>query len=256
MATKHGLPEFGELVICRVKRISQFAAWCDLEEYKNLEGMIHISEVAGKWVHDIKKFVKLEKQYVAKVIRVDEATKTLNLSLKRVSDSEERRKWDEFRKEQRAEGILKVAAKELEISLEHAYEKIGFPLRERFADLYTALVEIKKSPETLIDLKIPEKWQKVLVETIGKSIVEKEFELKAELQLISYENDGIERIKEVLKNLEKSGVDVSYITAPKYRLEIKTKNPKADSKKFEQQIQKAVEQANKLKIEASYNIIG
>src|SRR3989344_5187072 len=100
---KRGYPNIGELVLCTSRRISQFAAWCSLDEYENLEGMIHISEAAGKWVHDIKKFIKPNKQYVAKVVKVDPSANVLNLSLKRVSKSEERSKWNEFRKHKSAD---------------------------------------------------------------------------------------------------------------------------------------------------------
>lgn len=252
MAVKKGLPSQWELVTCTVKRISQFAAWCNLDEYQNREGMIHISEIAGKWIHDIKKYVKLEKQYVAKVIKIDE--NSINLSLKRVSKSEERGKRNEFRKEQRAEGILKIIAVELKIDLGKAYETIGFPLQEKFGDLYSGFEEIKKSSKNLSKLNIPEKWEDPILKVIEKTFVEKTFVLKSELQLYTYESDGIERIKKVLKILEKDGIGVNYISAPKYRLEKKTKNPKLDTKKFQQQIENAIAEASKISVEAGYKL--
>lgn len=255
MAVKQGYPKFGELVFCTARRISQFAAWCSLDEYQNLEGMIHISEAAGKWVHDIKKFIKPNKQYVAKVVKVDPSANVLNLSLKRVSHSEERSKWNEFRKEQRADNILKVIAHELDISVEQAYDKIGFKLQEEFGDLYTGFEEINKSPSLLSELGIPEKLQDSILKVLKKTFVEKEFELKAELQVSSYESDGVDRIKKLLQSLEKSGISISYISAPKYRLELKTKNPKADTKKFEQEIQKVTDEANKMNVNVSYSMI-
>lgn len=252
---KQGLPKFGELVICKVKRISQFAAWCDLEEYQNLEGMIHISEVAGKWVHDIKKFVKPGKQYIAKVVKVDPNTNTVNLSLKRVSNSEERSKWNEFRKEQRAESIIKIISQELKYPLEKVYERIAFPLNELFGDLYTGLEEIKKSPDVLKKLNIPKKWHDILLNVLKKSFVEKEFMLKAELEMQSYEGDGIKRIKKILKMLKNERIDVKYISAPKYLLEIKTKTPKTGKRLLEQNIEKAISEAKKLNLEVKYNLI-
>lgn len=255
MTTKQGYPKWGELVLCTARRISQFAAWCSLDEYQNLEGMIHISEAAGKWVHDIKKFIKPNKQYVAKVVKVDPAGNVLNLSLKRVSRSEEKSKWNEFRKEQRAVNILKVIAHELGISIEKAYEEIGFKLQEEFGDLYTAFEEINKSPSLLSKLGILEKWHEAISKVLKKTFVEKEFEIKAELQMSSYESDGIERIKKLLQNLEKNGISVSYISAPRYRLGIKTKNPKADTKKFEQEIQKITSESNKINVDVSYSMI-
>lgn len=255
MAVKQGYPKFGELVLCTARRISQFAAWCSLDEYQNLEGMIHISESAGKWVHDIKKFIKPNKQYVAKVVKVDPQAGILNLSLKRVSKSEERNKWNEFRKGQRAGGILKVIAHELNISTEQAYEEVGFKLQEEFGDLYTAFDEINKSPSMLSKLGIKEKWHEIILGVLEKNFIEKEFDIKVELEMYSYESDGVERIKKLLQNFEKGGILVAYISAPKYRLEMRTKNPKADTKKFEQEIQKIILEASKVNVNVSYNLI-
>ena len=255
MATKQGYPRFGELVLCTARRISQFAAWCSLDEYQNLEAMIHISEAAGKWVHDIKKFIKPNKQYVAKVVKVDPQANVVNLSLKRVSKSEERSKWNEFRKEQRADNILKVIAHELGISVEKAYEEIRFKLQEEFGDLYTGFEEINKSPSILSKLGIQEKWHQPILKVLEKNFVEKEFNIKVELQMSSYESDGVERIKKLLQAIEKSGISVAYISAPKYRLEMTTKNPKADTKKFEQDIQKITAEASKVNVDVSYSMI-
>lgn len=255
MAVKQGYPKFGELVLCTARRISQFAAWCSLDEYQNLEGMIHISEAAGKWVHDIKKFIKPNKQYVAKIVKVDPQANVLNLSLKRVSKSEERSKWNEFRKEQRADNILKVIAHELGISVEQGYEKIGFKLQEEFGDLYSGFEEINKSPPTLSKLGIQENWHDAILKVLEKNFIEKEFNIKAELEMFSYESDGVERIKKLLQAIEKSGISVAYISAPKYRLQMKTKNPKSDTKKFEQEIEKITTEANKVNVNVSYSLI-
>lgn len=255
MAVKQGYPRWGELVLCTARRIGQFAAWCSLDEYQNLEGMIHISEAAGKWVHDIKKFIRPNKQYVAKVVKVDPQANVLNLSLKRVSKSEERSKWNEFRKEQRADSILKVIAHKLGISVEKAYEEIGFKLQEEFGDLYSGFEEINESPSTLSKLGIHEKWHETILGVLQKNFIEKEFKLKAELQMSSYEGDGVDRIKKLLQDLEKNDISVSYISAPKYRLEMKTKNPKADTRKFEQEIQKITSEADKVNVSVSYSMV-
>ena len=80
-------------------------------------------------------------------------------------------------------------------------------------------------------------------------------DIKAELEMYSYESDGVERIKKLLQNFEKNGILVAYISAPKYRLGMKTKNPKADTKKFEQEIQKIILEASKVNVNVSYNLI-
>lgn len=256
MVVRKGMPGFNEFVICTVRKISPFAAWCTLEEYPELEGMIHISEVAGKWVRDIRNFVKQDKQYVAKVVRVDRERNSVNLSLKRVSKRDEKDKLNEYRKEQRAEKILEQAGKELKKNLDQTYDEIGFLLQEKFGELFVALEEIKKEPGLLDKLGVKEEWKNVLLKIIEKAFVEKEVALKAEVELRSYASDGIERIKNLLKELEKdSKAEVRYISAPKYRIEIKTKNPKVDEKNLRQHLDKLVSESKQLEVEAGYRFV-
>ena len=85
-------PKRGELVIGTVVRINPFSVFIALEEYDKKEGMVHISEVAGKWVRDIRKFVKLGEKVVVEVMFVDKEKRQIGLSLKRVKKFEIKRK--------------------------------------------------------------------------------------------------------------------------------------------------------------------
>lgn len=255
MVRRKGLPEWGELVLCRVDRITQFAAWCKLEEYPSCEGMIHISEVAGKHVYDIRDFVKRDKEYVAKVIRIDYQKNLVNLSLKRVSEKEKERKLNLFRKEQRAEKILEQAAKEIGKSLDRAYEEVGFFLQENFDSLFTAFEKIRKNPTYLEKLGVSEEWIIALKKVIEKSFVEKEVPIVAELELKFFDGSGMDKIRNLLIGLEEaSGATVTYISAPKYRVEIKTKNPKAERKKLVEHLENLVKKAKELGGEGSYRL--
>lgn len=256
MPKRRGLPEWGELVICRVKRITPYAAWCDLEEYPNLEGMIHVTEVAGKWIKDIRKFVKLDKQYVAKVIKIDYQKNFVNLSLKRVSEKEEKEKWNSFRKEARAEKILEQIAKELNKTLDEAYEEVGFMLEEKFGSLFSAFEEMVKDEKIVEKLSVDENWKKVLIETVKKSFKEKEVEIKAEVEMRSFSKDGINVIKRILSQLEeKFGLEVRYISAPKYLVCTKGKNPKKLEKRMLEGLEFAAQEAKKLNEVLNYKMV-
>jgi len=255
MVKRKGLPEWGELVLCTVQRISPYAAWCKLGEYPGVEGMIHVSEVSGKWVHDIREFVKVNKQYVAKVVKIDYQKNFVNLSLKRVSEEEKKEKMNAYRKEQRAEKILEQVAKDFGKTLDQAYEEVGFLLQEKFGELFVAFEEARKSPEILVKKGVPEKWANALIEAIEKSFKEKEIVIKAELELKSYASDGIKKIKEILLELEKEGVKVKYISAPRYRVEIEGKNPKMLEKKLTENLEKLVKEIKKAEGEGSYRLI-
>lgn len=227
MVRRKGYPEVGDLVVIRVNNLSPHAAWCSLEEYPHLEGMVHVSEVAGKWVRDIRNFVKEGKMYVARVMRVDKAKNFVSLSLKRVAKTEKKRKMEELRQEQRAEKMLEIAAKQLGKTLDQAYEEVGYLLQENYGNLFQAF-------EVLVDEngleELPEEWNKVLLEIVKKSLAEREKKLVAEVKLKTIRPDGIELIKTNLKKFEDKGMVVKYISAPRYRVELTTKDPKAGEK--------------------------
>lgn len=256
MVKRKGFPEWSELVLCTVDRITPYAAWCKLQEYPNVEGMIHVSEVSGKWVHDIREFVKQGKQYVAKVVKVDPQKGVINLSLKRVSARDEKEKMNVFRREQRAEKMLEHAAKLLSKNLELAYEEVGYLLQEKFGELFVAFEEARKSKEILVKNGVAEKWAEAIAKIAVESIQEKEIIIRADLELKSYAKDGIEKIKEILKEIEKNtGANIKYISAPRYRLEIQGKDPKAAEKKLIESLEDSVKKIKQFEGEGSYKLL-
>ncbi|MEM5879493.1 MAG: translation initiation factor IF-2 subunit alpha [Candidatus Aenigmatarchaeota archaeon] len=257
MVRKKGLPQWSELVLVTVEKLTPYAAWCKLVEYPEVEGMIHVTEVAGKWVHDIRDFVKINKQYVAKVIKIDYQKNFVNLSLKRVSKQDEKEKMNAFRKEQRAEKLLEQAAKELGKNLDQAYEEVGFLLQEKFGNLSIVFEGAKSSREELNKIGISQEWIDAIVKIAEEGFREKEFKIKAELELKCLAKDGVKKLKDVLSELAKNtGAAVKYISAGKYRIEIKGKDPKALEKKLVQEIEAAIKSIEKSNGEGKYKIIG
>jgi translation initiation factor 2 subunit 1 len=256
LVSKKDMPEWGEFVLCTVTRITPYAAWCRLDEYPGREGMIHVSEVAGKWVHDIRDFVKENKQYIAKVVRIDQQKNFINLSLKRVTRQDEKQKMNTFRREQRADKMLEQAAKEVGKDMDEAYEEVGFLLQEKFGELFSAFEEIKESKEVLSELKIPKEWAKAISNVADKSFKEKETIIKADLEMKSYSSDGLNQIKEILKEVsKKTGAKVKYISAPVYRIEISTKDPKNAEKNLKEGLEEAIKQVKQLDGDGSYKLV-
>lgn len=254
MIKRKGLPNQNELVMCTVDRITPYAAWCRLDEY-DAEGMIHVSEAASKWVQDIREHVKTGKQYVAKVVKVDPEKKMVNISLKRVSKRDEKEKNNAFRQEQRSEKILEQAGQQLGKNLRQSYDEVGYLLQEKFGELSTAFEEAKADRAELEKAGAPKKWVDALLPIVEKALKDKETLLKVELDIRSYEGDGIDRVKSVISALKKSGLGISYISAPKYVAEVKTKDPKAEEKKMRERLDVFVESSRSEKVEFSYSIV-
>ena len=70
-------PEEGDFVVVTLTDVDKNSAYADLEEYKDQEGLIHISEVSRSWVQDIRKELDEGEKTVAQVID----TKGDNLTL-------------------------------------------------------------------------------------------------------------------------------------------------------------------------------
>lgn len=245
MVKRKGFPAEGEVVLVTVKNITPYSALCSLDEYPEKEGMIHVSEVSGKWIRDIRKFVKQNKQYVAKVTRIDQERGHINLSLKRVSKKSKDKKIQDFKKEERAEKMLGLMAEKLKMNLNEVYEKIGFTLQETFGDMFIAFDHALENPDMLKRRGIDEKYVNLMIEIAKENIQKKEVKIKALLELKFFTGDGITRIKEFLNSLhDKYKWEIKYISAPRYSIEVKTNNPRQAERELRD---KLTEEVSKVK---------
>jgi small subunit ribosomal protein S1 len=78
--------EIGRCVLGTVTKITNFGVFVMLEE--NLEGLLHISELAERKVATPEEVVKVDQQVVVKIIKVDPEQRKIGLSLKDVDDDE------------------------------------------------------------------------------------------------------------------------------------------------------------------------
>ena len=79
--------EVGKIYHAKVKRIMNFGAFCEILPGK--EGLVHISELADKYVSKVEDVVKLGDEFRVKVIEIDEQGR-INLSRKRAAESQDR----------------------------------------------------------------------------------------------------------------------------------------------------------------------
>jgi len=221
---KSGIPCGNELVICRVTRLHPNSAEAELIEYENLSGMMHVSEVAKKWVRDIREFLKEGQYVVCRVMAVD--GQNVSLSLKRVHKEDTNKKLNEFKRERRAEKLLEIAGKGLGKTLDETYKEIGFKLNEEFGPLEKVFETAFKSPELLEKKGVPKKWADALIGIAKKSFMEKTYFVKGSLKLLSFRPDGVEIIKKALKKAQDKGMIVKYISAPNYEISTSGKNYK------------------------------
>ena len=126
---KTGYPEEGELVLCTVTKVHSHSVFVVLEEYDK-SGMVHISEISPGRIRNIRDFVVEGKVIICKVLRIDKEKGHIDLSLRRVSESQKRMKADSIKQQQIAEKMIEFVAKELKVDsgklVNEINEKISF----------------------------------------------------------------------------------------------------------------------------------
>lgn len=250
---KQGVPERDEMVVCEITRINPNSAYAKLLEYDK-SGMIHVSEVAKRWVRNIREFVKEKQLVVCKVVRVD--AQDISLSIKRVNKGQADRKLQEFKRERNAEKFLEQIGKQFKKSLDDTYEEIGYELIESFGSLHKTFDVALKNPDLLADKDIDKKWAQAIIDIAEKNFVEKTYEVRAKLNLRSYASDGMEIVKKALSAAEGNGLDVKYISAPKYQITGKGKDIKKVIEIVERACQEVVTSVESSNGEAEFTLEG
>ena len=217
---KQGFPEENDLVLCTVTSVQFHSVFVDLDEYGK-SGMIHISEVSPGRIRNIRDFVKEGKKIVCKVLRINQEKGYIDLSLRRVNESEKRRKIDGVKREQNAEKIIEIAAGKIGLKTEEMYREISEKAADNYSSLYLFFESVSKDEKELDKIGIDKKYSKVLEETIKQRIKPSEVEVKGRLKLSTFAPDGIEIIKDCLKKAEESSkgkVKINYLGSGMYRL--------------------------------------
>jgi len=213
-------PDEGELVVVEVHDINPHSAYVNLEEFPEVEGLIHISEVSRSWVRDIRKELDEGEKDVAMVLD-HEDNGTVNLSLKRVNDKQKREKMQAWNKERKAEKFIEKVAEQVGQDTDTVYEAVAFPFQETFGNTFDgfeiALVDRDRIAEVLDD-----EYVDTVVDVAEDNISLKQVKMEGELKVEIPVGDGLDRLKEALKTDE--GVEISYISAPKYKIEVWGRN--------------------------------
>ncbi len=232
MRTLKEWPEPDDYVICTITELNPNSAVASLDEYNGKRGMVHVSEVANTMVRDIRRFVKIGEKEVAKVLFVDPQKGYVGLSLKRVKPSIQREKISEFKNEKRADKLLNFAAKAVKKTIQQAYNEAGYALMEKYGGLYAAFEHAKiNGKDALIKDGIPAEWALAIADIAEKNIKEKEVVKTVMLSISSYAPDGVNAIKKALDLKDKKGVEIKYISAPKFRLTVTGANyPEVEAK--------------------------
>ena len=225
------MPEQGEIVLATVTKIMDHGAYVTLDEYDNLQGFLHVSEIAPGWIRSVNRFVKNGEKKVLLVKKVNPQRGDIDLSLKQVSKDQKKQKLKEVKKFEKGKTLLQNVQEKTKLSDEDI-EKLEDNIYSKYDSVYDAFIEIGRNGiDSVNELKIPKKTASVIEEICSK-IKLPSVEIRGIMEITNSGSDGIEIIKKVLLNeLKKdSTIDITYLGAPKYRLSIISEDFKSAEK--------------------------
>lgn len=224
---KKGDPEEDEIVLCRVTKVLPNSVFASLEEYDNKTGMLHISEVSPGRIRNIRDYVVEGKVIVCKVLRVNPERGHIDLSLRRVSESQRRNKIDSLKKEQIAEKIVEFIAKKHKLDTKQFYLDISRKILDEYGSLYACFEDFVEGNAELKKKGIPEKYVKEFETLIRQRIKLPEYLLEGFIVLKSHEPNGVEIVMEALKKAEEITGEgsIRYMGAGKYFVSVTRNDP-------------------------------
>lgn len=236
-------PDVGDLVVITITDVDKNSAYAELDEYEDVSGLIHISEVSRSWLQDVSKEIDEGEKTVAQVIEAEEDS-TIDLSLKRVNENQKREAMARWNKEQKAEKFLEELAEELGTDKEDLYETIVFPLQKELGSSFHGFEISVGEPEKLeevVDEDAIEAMQQVAKENINL----KQEKLEGEIELEFQDGDGIDKIKSVFSEVEE-GVEVKYVSAPTYSVTAWGRNMELAKKRMDSAVETFRQKADEL----------
>ena len=112
--------------------------------------------------------------------------------------------------------------------------------------MFKAFQTALQNEELLLRKGIPEKFIKAIKSVAKQHMEIKEITVKGILELACWAPEGISIIKKILMDIEKEGIEVKYISAPKYSISLKTRMAKKAEKMLQEIANTAIQ---KIKVE-------
>ena len=250
MATEtQELPEIGEIVIATIKKTGDHGAYVTLDEYDNIQGFLHISEIAPGWVRKVTKYVKEGDKKVLLVKKIQAEREEIDLSLKQITKEQRKKKLLDVKRFEKEQGILKNIQDKIKLSVEEI-DELEEKLLSKYPSVYDAIIDIGTNNISVVDeLKISEKIKEI-IQDISKKIKLPSVEIRGILEMTSRNPDGIEIIKKMLldaiKESQNEKIEILYLGAPKYRLSIIAQDFKTAEKTLKPIVEKIEKNVSKL----------
>ncbi|KAM3084174.1 hypothetical protein ACMFMG_001725 [Clarireedia jacksonii] len=217
-------PEIDSFVMVNVKQIAEMGAYVKLLEYDNIDGMILLSELSRRRIRSIQKLIRVGRNEVVVVLRVDKEKGYIDLSKRRVSPEDIVKCEERYNKGKMVHSIMRHVAEKTKHPIEDLYEKIVWPLNKKFGHAVDAFKLSITNPDTWQEVTFPnDVIADELKSYIGKRLTPQPTKVRADVEVTCFGYEGIDAVKTALRTAEARNtadnqVKVKLVSPPLYVL--------------------------------------
>lgn len=224
-------PEVESVVMVNVRNIADMGAYVSLLEYNNIEGMILLSELSRRRIRSIHKLIRVGRNEVVMVLRVDKEKGYIDLSKRRVSPEDIAACEDRFNKAKAVHGVLRHLAEKRKLHLEELYERIGWPLYKKYGHAYDAfklsISDDKNAGDPFEEIDIPQDMKDELRDYIRRRLAPQPIKIRSDIEVSCFTYEGIDAIREALfagmaLSKDNAAIKIKLIAPPIYVLSTMT----------------------------------
>ncbi|GAM84592.1 hypothetical protein ANO11243_025880 [Dothideomycetidae sp. 11243] len=236
-------PEIDSFVMVNVKQIAEMGAYVKLLEYDNIDGMILLSELSRRRIRSIQKLIRVGRNEVVVVLRVDKEKGYIDLSKRRVSPEDIIKCEERYNKSKMVHSIMRHVAEKTNTPIEELYQNIGWPLNKKYGHAIDAFKLSITNPDVWSDANFPNEVVKdELTSYIGKRLTPQPTKVRADVEVTCFGYDGIDAVKTALRTAEarntpETQVKVKLVSPPLYVLTSQTLDKGAGIQVLEQAIE-------------------
>jgi translation initiation factor 2 subunit 1 len=190
--------------------------------------MILLSELSRRRIRSINKLIRVGRNEIVVVIRVDKEKGYIDLSKRRVSPEEILKCEEKFARGKTVNSILRHTAECLKMStdeqFEELYEKTAWKIDDKFKKSgysYEVFKQAVTDPSILDEYEIPIEWRDILITNIKRRLTPQAVKCRADIEVSCYSYEGIDAIKAALReglklSTEDKPVKINLIAPPVY----------------------------------------
>lgn len=180
-------------------------AYVKLLEYDDIDGMILLSELSRRRIRSIQKLIRVGRNEVVVVLRVDKDKGYIDLSKRRVSPEDILKCEERYNKSKLVHSILRHVSEKTTVPIHDLYSAVGWPLNKRYGHAVDAFKLSITNPEVWSDIVFPNDASRdELKSYIGRRLTPQPTKVRADVEVTCFGYDGIDAVKDALRAAERA----------------------------------------------------